>query len=301
MAASGNGPSVGSASAPSSTGKLKMAGFFVALKYTSMEEFKATQKDYSVENDSQSTRGQYSSDLEKDGSVDVQRRQAEKTAYGETYGGKKNTIFEDTKSRDQQKVKEVEKVRASESSDISVTNSRSAESGGSTVTRAATVTRQIVDAQAIQAALSEKIQSENRYSWTPYGNIAAPCRAPRFTEIQELVRNLPADAALAVPDDKRTEMAQALRSCTDFGPFRFYVEGYAKIGPPQRLGSVVRITVYMSQKVMDLNDFSEASVVKELQVEGEGSDELQAQSAALANAARKVADMTLTNLMAKGL
>ncbi|MBM4232121.1 MAG: hypothetical protein FJ184_15580 [Gammaproteobacteria bacterium] len=279
-----------------------LTGMFIAIKDDRVEEFDATIKRSAQDSQSVSTRKQASSSSSSDDRI----KEAEKTKASEdvNYGEGDGRISEGV-NRSEAMKRRVQKSSSSESasaSDSSKTAKSEEQSSGSKVRQSAKVSRLVVSAQELQSALIPLLQRD-RFLFVQYGQVASRCGSIPFEQIQDEIRNLPADYPFAVRDSTRDKVLQATSGCQGLPPVRFFVEGYVKIGAPGVDPSTgnVRVSVNVSQIIMDVSNGIEVSRTPEEQIFGTGPDETVATSNALRKAAELVGSTTVSNLASMGI
>ena len=282
--------------------RARLSGVFIAIKDDRVEEFDATIKKSAQDSQSVSTRQQSSSSSSTDDRIKgaIKTKESEDVTYGESDG----QISEGFKrsAAIKGRVQASSSAESASASDSNVTAKREVQSSGSRVRQSAKISRVIVSAQEIQRALVPILQRD-RFMFIPYGTVASRCGSVPFEQIQDEIRNLPADFSLAVRDGTRDKVLQATSACSALPGIQFYVEGYAKIGAPgvdPATGSV-RVSVNVSQVIFDAITGAEVSSTPEKQVYGVGDDETVATSNALTKAAELVGQTTVSNLSSMGI
>jgi len=293
VAAGGYGPS---------QSRAVLTGMFIAIKDDRVEEFDATIKRSAQDSQSISTRQQASSSSSSDERIKgaVKTKESEDVNYGESDGRISEGVNRSAAIKG--RVQASSSAESASASDSSVTAKREVQSSGSRVRQSAKVSRVVVSAQELQSALIPLLQRD-RFTFVQYGQVASRCGSVPFEQIQDEIRNLPADYPFAVRDATRDRVLQATSGCQGLPPVRFFVEGYVKIGAPGVDPSTgdVRVSVNVSQIIMDVSNGIEVSRTPEEQIFGTGADEMVATSNALRKAAELVGSTTVSNLASMGI
>jgi hypothetical protein len=280
-----------------------LTGMFIAIKDDRVEEFDATIKRSAQDSSSLSTRQQSSSSSSSDERVKgaIKTKESENVTYGESDGQISEGVNRSAAVKG--RIQASSSAESASASDSSVIAKREVQSSGSKVRQSAKVSRMVVSAQELQSALVPLLQRE-RFMFVQYGQVAARCGSVPFEQIQEEIRNLPPDYPFAVRDGTRDKVLVAASSnCQGLPPLRFFIEGYVKIGAPgvDPATGDVRVSVNVSQIIMDMTTGIEVSRTPEEQVFGIGADESVATSNALRKAAELVGTNTVSNLAGMGI
>ena len=276
--------------------RARLTGIFIALKTDQIEEFDAISKSSRERTRKGTIAGEFSMTQQDDEKRNEARSSDESLIEEE---GRTTEL-----SSDKQRTQGA--TSAGGGGSISVTQSTRVESqrGNSRVRRAAKESRVVVSAQEIQRALVPILQRD-RFAFVPYGTVSSRCNGVPFEEIQDEIRNLPADMPLALRDSTRDKVLQVVAHCqiSSGTSIRYYVEGYAKIGAPSIDGGTgeIKVSVNVSQSIFDAETGEEVSTTPEQQVYGIGEDEAVATSNALNEAAELVGQTTVANLSGLGI